>query len=267
MSVILRVLSVIDLFTEAKPIWTADELIEAQATSRATTYRDLKALVDAGFLAPVSAGAFALGPRFIELDRQIRLGDPLLKIAPPIMASQREKVGGTQLLCRYYGLRVMSIHEDRYDERIKTSFDRGRPVSLFTSSTSRSSWQISGPISSSAYSFSMPAKLQRRNSAQTGPHSGIACASSGSAALPSPASSIRTWSAWPRQSSRHRTRSPLHLPSCVSGKRLMKLPLTASPGSRSRPRKVSERLQAVTAREMAESLSGKIMLDCIAFSA
>ena len=137
MSVILRVLSVIDLFTEAKPIWTADELIEAQATSRATTYRDLKALVDAGFLAPASAGAFALGPRFIELDRQIRLGDPLLKIAPPIMASQREKVGGTQLLCRYYGLRVMSIHEDRYDERIMTSFDRGRPVSLFTSSTSQ----------------------------------------------------------------------------------------------------------------------------------
>jgi DNA-binding IclR family transcriptional regulator len=136
-SVILRVLGVIDLFTEAKPIWTADELIEAQATSRATTYRDLRALVDAGFLAPVSVGAFALGPRFIELDRQIRLGDPLLKIAPPIMASQREKVGGTQLLCRYYGLRVMSIHEDRYDARIKTSFDRGRPVSLFTSSTSQ----------------------------------------------------------------------------------------------------------------------------------
>jgi DNA-binding IclR family transcriptional regulator len=136
-STILRVLGVIDLFTETKPIWTADELIEAQATSRATTYRDLRALVESGLLAPVSAGAFALGPRVIELDRQIRLGDPLLKIAPPIMASQRAKVGGTQLLCRYYGLRVMSIHEDRYDERIKTSFDRGRPFSLFTSSTSQ----------------------------------------------------------------------------------------------------------------------------------
>lgn len=136
-SVIVRVLGLIDLFTETKPIWTADELIDAQATSRATTYRDLRALVDSGFLAPVSAGAFALGPRFIELDRQIRFGDPLLKIAPPIMASQREKVGGTQLLCRYYGLRVMSIHEDRYDQRIKTSFDRGRPFSLFKGSTSQ----------------------------------------------------------------------------------------------------------------------------------
>ena len=94
MSVILRVLGVIDLFTETKPIWTADELIEAHATSRATTYRDLKALVDTGFLTSVAAGAFALGPRFIEIDRQNSLGDRLLKIAPPIMASQREKVGG-----------------------------------------------------------------------------------------------------------------------------------------------------------------------------
>ena len=122
-----RVLGLIELFTEARPIWTADALIQTRGTSRATTYRDLKALVASGFLAPVAAGAYALGPRFIELDRQIRLADPLLKIAPPIMAAQRAKVAGTQLLCRYYGLRVMSIHEDRFDERIKTSFDRGRP--------------------------------------------------------------------------------------------------------------------------------------------
>ena len=53
------------------------------------------------------------------------------------MAAQRAKVAGTQLLCRYYGLRVMSIHEDRFDERTKTSFDRGRPFSLFKGSTSQ----------------------------------------------------------------------------------------------------------------------------------
>jgi DNA-binding IclR family transcriptional regulator len=136
-SIILRVLGLIDLFTTTKPVWTAEELIEVQGTSRATTYRDLRALVRSGFLAPVTAGAYALGPRFIELDRQIRLGDPLLKIAPPVMAAQREKVGGIQLLCRYYGLRVMSVHEDRYDERIKTRFDRGRPFPLLTGSTCR----------------------------------------------------------------------------------------------------------------------------------
>ncbi len=137
MSIVLRVFGMIDLFTETRPIWTADELIAAQGTSRATTYRDLRALIDSGFLAPVSAGTYALGPRVIELDRQMRLGDPLLRIAPPIMAAQRERVGGSQLLSRFYGLRVISIHEDRHDARIRTSFARGRPFSLFTGSTSQ----------------------------------------------------------------------------------------------------------------------------------
>jgi DNA-binding IclR family transcriptional regulator len=41
------------------------------------------------------------------------------------------------LLCRYYGLRVFSIFEDRSDPSIETSFDRGRPFSLFRSSASR----------------------------------------------------------------------------------------------------------------------------------
>lgn len=137
MSTVERVLGLIDLFTEDMPVWTTEELIAKQQTSRATTYRDLKALLDAGFLSPVAAGAYGLGPRFIELDRQIRIGDPLLKAAVPVMAAQRAKVGGTQLLFRHYGIRVLSIHEDRADERIKTSFDRGRPFTLFQGSHSR----------------------------------------------------------------------------------------------------------------------------------
>ena len=122
-----RVLALIDLFTEIQPVWTTEALIQKQGTSRATTYRDLKALVASGFLAPVAPGAYALGPRFIELDRQIRLADPLLKVAPPIMAAQRMKVQGTQLLFRYYGIRVLSIHEDRTDDRIENEL-RSRPT-------------------------------------------------------------------------------------------------------------------------------------------
>lgn len=53
------------------------------------------------------------------------------------MAAQRDKVARTQLLYRYYGLRIFSIFEERSDPRIQTSFDRGRPFSLFRSSGSR----------------------------------------------------------------------------------------------------------------------------------
>lgn len=132
-----RVLGMIDLFTEEQPVWTTDHIIDRLQTSRATVYRYLQALTAAGFLSQLARGAYALGPRIIELDRQIRIADPLLRVAPAVMAAQRDKVAGTQLLCRYYGLRVFSIFEERSDPRIQTSFDRGRPFSLFRSSGSR----------------------------------------------------------------------------------------------------------------------------------
>ncbi len=132
-----RVFGLFDLFTEAEPIWTVAALVGRLQTSKPTVYRYLRALTAAGFLAQVGVGTYALGPRIIELDRQLRIADPLMKLAAPIMAAQRDAVSGTQLLCRYYGLRVFSIHEERSDPRIKTSFDRGRPFSLFLGSGSR----------------------------------------------------------------------------------------------------------------------------------
>jgi DNA-binding IclR family transcriptional regulator len=131
-----RVLGIIDLFTEQAPQWTAEAIGERLGATRSTVYRYLKALVASGFLAQ-TAGGYTLGPRIIELDQQIRLADPLLRIAPSIMAAQRDQVAGTQLLCRYYGVRVLSIHEDRSDDRIRTSFDRGRSFSLFRGSAAR----------------------------------------------------------------------------------------------------------------------------------
>jgi DNA-binding IclR family transcriptional regulator len=132
-----RVLGVLDLFTEEEPIWTAEAVIERLQSTRSTVYRYLRALIASGFLTQVGGGGYALGPRIIELDRQIRIADPLLRVAPPIMAAQRQQVAGTQLLCRYYGVRVFSIFEERSDPRIETSFDRGRPFPLFRGAASR----------------------------------------------------------------------------------------------------------------------------------
>jgi len=132
-----RVLGLLDLFTPEHAIWTADMLIEHQGLGRATVYRYLRALSDSGFLAPVGGGGYALGPRFIEMDRQIRLADPLLQIAPPLMETMRDQVAGSQLLCRYYGLRVLCIHQEQTDARIHSAFQRGKPFPLFKGSPSR----------------------------------------------------------------------------------------------------------------------------------
>lgn len=132
-----RVLGLLDLFSEEFPTWTADALIERQQVARATMYRYLRALVDTGFLSPLGGGTYALGPRVVQMDRLIRMIDPLLQHGPQVMAGISEAVNGGQLLCRYYGLSVISIHEHKTDPRIVSSFDRGRPFPLFNGSPSK----------------------------------------------------------------------------------------------------------------------------------
>jgi DNA-binding IclR family transcriptional regulator len=132
-----RVLGILDLFTPEMPVWTVDLLVERLQLARATIYRYVRALCDAGFLVPVAGAGYVLGPRFIEFDRSIRLADPLLQIVPPVMAELREVVNGAQLLCAFYGLRVLSVLVDKTDPNITMSMERGRPFPLFQGSPSR----------------------------------------------------------------------------------------------------------------------------------
>jgi DNA-binding IclR family transcriptional regulator len=134
---ITRVLGILDLFTPDTPVWTVDALVERLVLGRATIYRYVRALCDAGFLVPVSGAGYVLGPRFIEFDRSIRLADPLLHIVPPVMAELRDAVNGAQLLCAFYGLRVLTVLQDKTDPAITMSMERGRPFSLFQGSPSR----------------------------------------------------------------------------------------------------------------------------------
>lgn len=134
---IARVLGILDLFTPETPVWTVDMLMEQLSQGRATIYRYIRALGDAGFLVPVAGAGYVLGPRFIEFDRSIRLADPLLKIVPPVMAELRDVVNGGQLLCGFYGMRVLTVLMDRTDPNITMSMERGRPFPLFTGSPSR----------------------------------------------------------------------------------------------------------------------------------
>jgi len=134
---VTRVLGILDLFTPEASVWTVDMLVERLGLGRATVYRYVRALCDAGFLVPVAGAGYVLGPRFIEFDRSIRLADPLLHIVPPVMAELRDVVNGAQLLCAFYGLRVLTVLQDKTDPAITMSMERGRPFPLFQGSPSR----------------------------------------------------------------------------------------------------------------------------------
>jgi len=132
-----RVLGLLDLFTLERPLWTVDMLVDHLRLGRATVYRYVRALADTGFLASAGGAGYALGPRFVEIDRQIRLSDPLLQIAPRVMEAHGAEVAGAQLLCRFYRSQVLCIHQERTDERIEMSMERGRPFSMYRGAPSR----------------------------------------------------------------------------------------------------------------------------------
>lgn len=132
-----RLLRVIDLFTPEKPEWTADQIGVVLEVSRATQYRYIKALTNAGLLAPAGDGRHRLGPRFVVIDRQLRLSDPLLQHGRPVMARACRELGNAQLLCTYFGNVVLCLHQERVNPAIHSSMERGRPFPLFRGSPSR----------------------------------------------------------------------------------------------------------------------------------
>ncbi|CDX33085.1 conserved hypothetical protein [Mesorhizobium sp. SOD10] len=132
-----KVLGLLGLFTPTRPALTAEKMAAVVGCSMATIYRYVKVLTNAGLLAPAAGGTYVLGARIIELDRQIRLGDPLLAASRDPMVELSRRVGENLLLCSFYGNNVVCIHEEWPDPSYRTSYDRGRPMPLFRGAASK----------------------------------------------------------------------------------------------------------------------------------
>jgi DNA-binding IclR family transcriptional regulator len=130
-------LAVLDLFTAARPVWTAEDIIARLGTSRPTGYRYVRELVDAGLLMRLTGGLYHLGPRIIELDYQIRATDPVLAAGQPIMTALADRTGCHVLLSNIYGEQVLNVHHEPGIEPLKITFDRGVPLPLLRGATSK----------------------------------------------------------------------------------------------------------------------------------
>lgn len=129
-----RLQSILGLFTLARPVWRAEEVAATLEVSLSTAYRQLGGLASSGLVEAVEgANAYVLGPAIVELDRNIRLSDPLLAVAKPAMRwlAEQAPVSCTILLCRLYRDRVMCIlQEEKPGEAGAVSYERGRPMPL-----------------------------------------------------------------------------------------------------------------------------------------
>jgi DNA-binding IclR family transcriptional regulator len=135
-----RAFGVLKLFTLQKPTWTAEEMAIAMAVSTATVYRFIGALEDVGLITSTRLGVYTLGPAIIQLDRQIKLTDPLLAAATPVMEDLRKyaPAGSAVLLCRSYGENVLCMRQVyTAGPQPLVSYERGRPMPLFAGATSK----------------------------------------------------------------------------------------------------------------------------------
>jgi DNA-binding IclR family transcriptional regulator len=130
-------LNVLDVFSEEEPVWSVDALGESLGLSRSTAYRYVKELCEAGLLAPVGGGGYSLGPRIIELDRQIRHSDPLLTAGAEVLGELLPRCGeGILFICGPRGDSVLSVYLAENPNSLDISYSRGRPMPLFRGSAS-----------------------------------------------------------------------------------------------------------------------------------
>ena len=133
-----RVFAILDLFTRERPTWHADEINEALGYSRATGYRYVRELVEAGFLQKVTAGRYGLGARIIELDYQLRQSDPLLLAAAPLMPALVATAGLDAVLSAMFGPnRIIDTHRERAAGGLELQYGRGRPRPLLRGASPR----------------------------------------------------------------------------------------------------------------------------------
>lgn len=136
MSSLNRMLAVLDLFSGDKRAWTAEEMAEKLGYTLATVYRYVRELSEAGLLRGDSGATFVLGPRIIELDYQLRVGDPLIGAARSPMGKLAATTGCDVVLATEYAGHIVTIHHETGSESISASYSRGRRMPLFRGATS-----------------------------------------------------------------------------------------------------------------------------------
>lgn len=138
MTTTAKVLQVLRLFKEGRTVLRVCDVMERLHVSCATAYRYLGDLESAGLVERTATSQYVLGNEVVELDRLIRENDPLIAAARELMETLAERTGGTVLLARLHGLKVMCVHEVRgRNAPPHVSYERGRSMPLYRGATSR----------------------------------------------------------------------------------------------------------------------------------
>ena len=136
MAQLIKVMQVLDLFTEARSTLSAEEIAAQLGIPRTTAFRYVGELTEAGLLKNL-AGQYSLGLRIIQLDYMIRRSDPLLFAGRECMVTLARSASCSTLLSSIYNDQVINIHHEVGNDNTYISFGRGRPLPLFQGAASK----------------------------------------------------------------------------------------------------------------------------------
>ncbi|MBB5443800.1 MULTISPECIES: IclR family transcriptional regulator [unclassified Paraburkholderia] len=124
-------LSILDLFSIEKPVWSLETICTMIGCSTPTAYRYLRELVDAGLLARLGSGSYTLGPRVMTLDYQLRTIDPFFSIGHSLMRELSEQTGCDCVMTRMFDEKIVDTHRESSSGGLDLAYGRGRPRPLF----------------------------------------------------------------------------------------------------------------------------------------
>jgi DNA-binding IclR family transcriptional regulator len=132
-----KMLRILDLIEENGRPLSSDDMLARLKFPRSTLYRYLKTLSAAGLISSFPNVGYALGPRVAELDYKMRLADPLITAARPVMAELAAAVPGIALLCRRYRDTVLCVHQEQGTAGFSSTYERGLARPLTAGAASR----------------------------------------------------------------------------------------------------------------------------------
>lgn len=140
MSGLKRYLNIVRAFSEHKAEWTIPELSQELGAPTSTLYRSVREMVAEGFLEPSREAHYRLGSAFVELDRLVRLTEPLCHFGTEVLDDvvDQARIPAVGLISRLYNDTVMCVVDAQSENlKFKSSFERGRPMPLTLGATSK----------------------------------------------------------------------------------------------------------------------------------
>lgn len=137
MSSLRRMLGVLELFTPEAPSWTAEDIAEVLDCSVTTAYRYVRELVEVGLLRRDQGATYVLGTLPVELDYQIRMGDPFILAAGSVVEALAKDMGYDTVVGTFYGDRIVTVLHAVGSEPAGASYGRGRRMPMFRGALSK----------------------------------------------------------------------------------------------------------------------------------